>query len=97
MKTKEVTVSEIRYLDFVITQVLNEKTPMAISLIQLRNNTKEVINSSTDKINKVNVDLAMLDEEGQNFHKELPHVYDFSNIKGTQTIFDDMNYHKTFT
>lgn len=40
---------------------------------------------------------AMLDEEGQNFHRELPHVYDFSNIKGTQTIFDDMNYHKTFT
>lgn len=40
---------------------------------------------------------AMLDEEGQAFHKELPHIYDFSNIKGTQTIFDDMNYHKTFT
>lgn len=40
---------------------------------------------------------AMLDEEGQEFHKELPHTYDYSNIKGTQTIFDDMNYHKTFT
>jgi len=38
----------------------------------------------------------MLDEEGQEFHKHLPHVYDFSNIKGTQTIFDDMNYHKEF-
>lgn len=40
---------------------------------------------------------AMLDEEGQQFHKELPHVYDFSNIKGTQTIFDDMNYHREFS
>jgi hypothetical protein len=39
---------------------------------------------------------AMLDEEGQNFHKTLPHIYDFSNIKGTRTIFDDMNTHKTF-
>jgi len=39
---------------------------------------------------------AMLDEEGQNFHRTLPHVYDFSNIKGTRTIFDDMNLHKEF-
>ena len=39
---------------------------------------------------------ALLDEEGQEFHKQLPSIYDFSNIKGTQTIFDDMNYHRTF-
>lgn len=39
---------------------------------------------------------AMLDEEGQSFHRQLPHIYDFSNIKGTRTIFDDMNTHKTF-
>lgn len=39
---------------------------------------------------------AMLDEEGQEFHKELPNIYDFSNIRGTQTIFDDMNKHRTF-
>lgn len=39
---------------------------------------------------------AMLDEEGQAFHRELPHIYDFSNIQGTQTIFDDMNYTKKF-
>lgn len=32
---------------------------------------------------------ATLDEEGQAFHRELPHMYDFSNIAGTQTIFDD--------
>ena len=41
--------------------------------------------------------VAMLDEEGQAFHKQLPSIYDFSNIRGTQTIFDDMNYHKTFS
>lgn len=39
---------------------------------------------------------AMLDEEGQKFHRELPHIYDFSNYRGTQTIFDDMNRKKTF-
>lgn len=39
---------------------------------------------------------SLLDEEGQAFHQELPHIYDFSNIKGTQTIFDDMNYHREF-
>lgn len=39
---------------------------------------------------------AMLDEEGQAFHKTLPSVYDFSNIRDTQTIYDDMNYHKNF-
>jgi len=40
--------------------------------------------------------VAMLDEEGKLFHKELPHVYDYSNIKSTRTIFDDFNYPKTF-
>lgn len=40
---------------------------------------------------------AMLDEEGQAFHKNLPNLYDFSNIKATRTIFDDMNKKKIFT
>jgi hypothetical protein len=39
---------------------------------------------------------SMLDEEGQLFHQNLPHIYDYSNIKGTQTIFDDMNSPKKF-
>ena len=46
--------------------------------------------------NEMEQRTAMLDEEGQNFHRELPHIYDFSNIKGTRTIFDDMNKHKKF-
>ena len=40
---------------------------------------------------------ALLDEEGQDFHKTLPHIYDYSNIKGTRTIFDDMNEKKIFS
>lgn len=40
---------------------------------------------------------AMLDEEGQDFHKSLPHIYDYSNIQATQTIFDDFNHSKHFS
>lgn len=39
---------------------------------------------------------AMLDEEGQAFNSNLPNMYDFPNIKGTRTIFDDMNTKKRF-
>lgn len=39
---------------------------------------------------------AMLDEEGRAFHRTLPSVYDFSNIRGTRTIFDDFNTRKEF-
>lgn len=39
---------------------------------------------------------AMLDEEARDFHRTLPTIYDFSNIRGTQSIFDDINYQKTF-
>ena len=39
---------------------------------------------------------AMLDEEGQEFHRTLPHLYDFSNIQGTRSIFDDFNKPKVF-
>lgn len=39
---------------------------------------------------------ALLDEEGQAFHRTLPNLYDFSNIQKTRTIFDDMNEPKKF-
>lgn len=39
---------------------------------------------------------SLLDEEGRAFNRELPHIYDFSNIRGTRTIFDDFNEKKTF-
>ena len=39
---------------------------------------------------------SLLDEEGQDFHRTLPNIYDFSNIKNTRTIFDDMNTKKKF-
>ncbi|ARF11276.1 hypothetical protein Klosneuvirus_1_133 [Klosneuvirus KNV1] len=39
---------------------------------------------------------AMLDEEGQDYHRTLPTEYDYSNIVGTRTIFDDMNEKKVF-
>ena len=39
---------------------------------------------------------SLLDEEGRDFHKTLPNMYDFSNITGTRTIFDDMNEKKVW-
>jgi len=40
---------------------------------------------------------ALLDEEGQNFHRTLPKIYEFDNIKDTRTIYDDLsNKRKVF-
>lgn len=39
---------------------------------------------------------AMLDGEGQAFHRNLPSIYDFDNIKNSRSIYDDMNYSKAF-
>lgn len=44
---------------------------------------------------EMNNRTALLDEEGQLFHQSLPHLYDYSNIQGTQTIFDDMNMNRS--
>lgn len=46
------------------------------------------------KLKEMNLRNGLLDEEGQYFHKTLPNMYDFSNITGTRTIFDDMNEKK---
>jgi len=37
---------------------------------------------------------AMLDEEGQNFHRTLPKLYEFDNIRGTRTVYDDLSNKK---
>lgn len=47
----------------------------------------------TEEMNHYN---AMLDIEGQDAHATLPNLYDYSNITGTRTIFDDMNEKKIF-
>lgn len=54
----------------------------------------EKYKTRTQEMNQYN---ALLDEEGQDFYKSMPSLYDFSNIKGTRTIFDDMNSTKVFT
>lgn len=57
---------------------------------------KVLMEKYAERTNEMEGRNAMLDQEGQNFHKTLPHMYDFSNIRGTRTIFDDMNKTKTF-
>ena len=48
-----------------------------------------------DKYAKRTIDMelrnALLDEEGQAFHKSLPHMYDFENIKNTRSYQDDFH------
>jgi len=39
---------------------------------------------------------SMLDEFGQAYHDSLPNPYDFSNIRDTRSIYDDMNCPKYF-
>jgi len=46
--------------------------------------------------NEMNNFTSMLDQEGQLMHKTRPHTYDFSNIAGVQTIYDDFQKKKVF-
>ena len=39
---------------------------------------------------------AMLDDEGRDFHRDLPNLYDYPNIQASRTIFDDFNEPKVF-
>lgn len=57
---------------------------------------KILMDKYKQRVQEMDFRNAMLDEEGQAMHRDLPNVYDFSNIKGTRTIFDDMNKKKIF-
>ena len=61
---------------------------------------KYIIKTLEEKYKQRNKEMnnmtAMLDEEGQNFHNELPSIYDFSNVRETRTIYDDFNTKKIF-
>ena len=35
---------------------------------------------------------AMLDEKGQEFHRTLPHIYDYANILSTKSLFPKQPY-----
>lgn len=57
---------------------------------------KVLLENYKQKSEEINNRNALLDDEGQDFHKDLPKIYEYYNIKGTQTIFDDMNGKKFF-
>ncbi len=57
---------------------------------------KILMDKYKQRMTEVQYRNAMLDEEGQTFHKGLPNLYEYPNIKATRTIFDDMNYKKKF-
>lgn len=62
---------------------------------------KQVLDILMDKYEKRTKEMelrnAMLDDEGQAYHKSLPHMYQYDNIKGTQTIFDDITRKRFFS
>jgi len=43
---------------------------------------------------EMNYRNSLLDEHGRDFHRNLPQVTEFENIKNTRTIFEDMNCKK---
>ncbi len=57
---------------------------------------KQLMDKYKQRTQEMDMRNATLDEEGRAFHRSLPHLYDFSNIKLTRTIFDDMNDKKVF-
>lgn len=77
-----------KFYDYNILEYNNMTDPKLIQRILM-----EKYKDRTEEMEQRN---AMLDEEGQNFHRTLPNVYDFSNIRGTRTIYDDMNMTKDF-
>ncbi len=79
---------EVKYYDYNKLEVNNMTDPKYIQ--------KVLMEKYRQRNEEMEQRTAMLDENGQQYHKSLPHMYDFSNIRGTQTIFDDMNTHRTF-
>ena len=58
---------------------------------------KELMDKYKQRTQEMRNFNSMLDEEGKKFHSTLPHMYDYSSVKGTRTIMDDMNSPKIFT
>jgi len=79
---------EIKYYDYNKLEYNNMTDPKYIQ--------KVLMEKYRQRNEEMEQRTAMLDEEAQSMHRSLPHMYDFSNIRGTQTIFDDMNTHRNF-
>ena len=66
-------------------------------LVDPKDVQKELTRKYQIRNKEMNELVNTFDEEGRAFHKALPNVYDFSNIQGTRTIYDDFNEPKVFT
>ncbi|MCJ7637249.1 MAG: hypothetical protein MUO21_07135 [Nitrososphaeraceae archaeon] len=77
-----------KYYDFDTMEINNVTDPKEIQRI--------LMEKYRIKSQEMEQRTAMLDEEGREFHRTLPSLYDFSNVKGTRTIFDDFNKERVF-
>ena len=61
---------------------------------------KYIMSELTKRHNKKQREMdyrnALLDEDGQDFHKTLPHAYDYSTYQSTRTIYDHIKKQKQF-
>jgi len=67
------------------------------NLVDPKDIQKILMEKYKERTTEMDMRNALLDEEGQAFHKTLPALYDYSNVKDTWTIFNDMNNKKVFT
>lgn len=86
--SKQAAEAEEKFYDYDALEVNNLTDPKDIQRILM-----EKYKIRTQEMTQRN---AMLDEEGREFHRSLPNIYDFSNIKGTRSIYDDFNKPKVF-
>lgn len=86
--TKQAATLDEKYYNYDTLEINNLTDPKDIQRILM-----EKYKIRTQEMQQRN---AMLDEEGREFHRTLPHIYDFDNIKGTRSIYDDFNKPKVF-
>ena len=85
---KQAATGKEKYYDFDTMEMNNMTDPIEIQRI--------LMEKYRIKSQEMEQRTAMLDQEGREFHRTLPSIYDFSNVKGTRTIFDDFNTEKVF-
>ena len=85
---QQVDLDKEKFYNYDLMEQNNMTDPKEIQKI-LMQKYKERNNEMENRVNS-------LDQEGRNYLSTLPNIYDFSNIRGTRSIFDDMNEKKVF-
>jgi len=85
---KQFDADQVKFYDYNTLEINNMTDPKDIQKI--------LMDKYRQKAEEMEHRNGMLSEEGQQMHASLPNIYDFSNIRGTRSIFDDFNEKKVF-